>query len=60
MSRRQSKITLYTKKQKNTNQIQKERQSMENNPKVMQIFKLVDKDFEAAIIIMHNITKKNT
>ena len=33
---------------------------MENNPKVMQMFKLVDKDFEATIIIMHNITKKNT
>ena len=51
MSRIQSKITLYTKKQKNTNKIQKERQSMETNPKMNQILKLIDKYFRAAITI---------
>lgn len=29
--------------------MQKERQSMETNPKMIQMFKLVDKDFNAAL-----------
>lgn len=39
--------------------MQKERQSMETNPKMIQMFKLVDKDFKAVTTTMHNIRKKN-
>lgn len=51
MARIQSKITLYTKKRKNTNKIQKGRQSMETDPKMNQILKLIDNDFKVAITI---------